>query len=63
MTTPYDIINWIEKHTTLHTTVEVVYVVDGYEVSVLNDRSADIAGPWHGKTVFDALNLAMKEYP
>jgi gamma-glutamyl phosphate reductase len=63
MTTPYDIIQWIEKHTTLHTDVMITYVVDGYDVEVLRDSTYALAGPFNASTVFDALELAMREYP
>lgn len=54
-----DVAAWIEQRTTLHQQVDILYVVDGYEVSIMNDRCRTVAGPWRGETVAEALRLAM----
>ena len=57
------LLSWIEEHSTLHTSVEILYVVDGYEVSVTNDnpRSAlhTHLGPFWGASVKEALTNAL----
>jgi hypothetical protein len=51
---------WIENNTTLHNQVQIIYVVDGYEVSLIKDDVV-IAGPWRGETVFSAIVKGMVE--
>ncbi|OCP21944.1 MULTISPECIES: hypothetical protein [unclassified Ensifer] len=51
-------IDWIEANTTLHRTVEFLYVVDGYECTVCHDDHP-IAGPFKGETLREAVAKAM----
>lgn len=55
---PADVIQWLENNHTLHRKVEALYVVDGYQVEITHD-DVRIAGPWHGKTLFDAYAKGM----
>jgi len=55
--TGQEAIEWIERHTTLHTTVSMLYVVDGYEVTLLWDGNP-ISPVFHGETLLEALNAA-----
>jgi hypothetical protein len=55
------IIDWLQRHTTLHRDVELAYVVDGYEVTITHD-CVPIAGPWRGKDLRSALTLAMANW-
>lgn len=55
--TPEQVLQWIEDHTTLHMTVALLYVVDGYELTLQYDGSPVFA-PFHGETVADAVEAA-----
>lgn len=54
-----DRLGWVERHSTLHTEVQILYVVDGYEVSVEHDSGRRLHGPWHGATLGDAIDAAI----
>lgn len=54
---------WIEEKTTLHHDVLIWYVVDGFEVRIQDDSGPTIAGPFHGATVYEALQKARKAFP
>ena len=47
------LIDWIEANTTLHRTVEFLYVVDGYTCTISHDEFP-IAGPFWGETLREA---------
>jgi hypothetical protein len=51
-------IEWIQEVNTLHRQVEILYVVDGYEVTIEWDGVA-ISPDFHGETVSDAIEKAM----
>ena len=51
--TPEQAIQWIEDHTTLHMSVEFLYVVDGYELTMMYD-SNPVYKPFHGETIVAA---------
>jgi hypothetical protein len=55
-------LQWIEDHLTLHTDVELLYVVDGYQVTLLSTRPGE-AGEreFNGETLRDAIDAAMRE--
>lgn len=63
-TTDQDRLNWIESHTTLHRSVEILYVVDGYEVTV---SDSTFGRAWektfHGPSFREAIDAAMREIP
>jgi hypothetical protein len=55
-------LQWIEDHLTLHTDVEFLYVVDGYQVSLTSTRPGEPREQeFHGETLRDAIDAAMKE--
>jgi HD superfamily phosphohydrolase YqeK len=56
--TDTQVLNFIEKHHTLHTKIDVLYVVDGYEVTLLRDES-QISETFKGDTLRDALGQMM----
>lgn len=51
-------IEWLEQMNTLHRQVDILYVVDGYEVTVTWDDNA-ISDSFHGATVAEAISKAM----
>lgn len=55
-------LQWLEDCHTLHREVEITYVVDGYQVEVVMDTGASVAGPWFGLTLADALDTARQEF-
>lgn len=57
------IAEWIESKSTLHTYVEILYAVTGYEVSVTNDRIGIDDAFAYGDTVEEAFAKIMKECP
>ena len=61
MNTYYDKIEWLQKANTLHRQVDILYVVDGYQVTVLWDESP-ISEAFHGETLDKALEAAMEGF-
>jgi len=57
--TDADRLDWIEQQHTLHKTVEFTYMVMGYEVQLMYDGN-EVGKPFEGKTLRDAIDLAMK---
>jgi hypothetical protein len=53
-----DQIEWLQKVNTLHRQVDILYVVDGYEVTIIWDDNP-ISGGFHGETVAEAISKAM----
>jgi hypothetical protein len=52
-------LDWLESNHTLHRSVEVLYVVDGYEVQLTHDDSP--IGPCHhGETLRQAIDAAIR---
>lgn len=49
---------WLQKVSTLHRQVDILYVVDGYEVTVSWDDNP-ISEAFHGETVAEAISKAM----
>lgn len=60
--TAEEIIQWIEDKNGLHTTVDTLYVVDGYEVCLMRN-DYPYAGPYKADTLIEAFRLAAKENP
>lgn len=55
-------LKWIEKHSTLHTSVDILYVIDGYQVRVTHEGSYTPNGrSFQGETVEEACALAIRE--
>lgn len=61
MSLAQDQIQWIEDVNTLHRQVEILYVVDGYEVTITWDGVA-ISEDFHGETVSEAIAKAMANF-
>ncbi len=58
------IVDWVEAHSRLHETVEILYVVDGYEVQITMDRGpVEVYGPYRGATLREAFAAAMEARP
>lgn len=55
-------LGWIEENSTLHRSVDILYVVDGVEVSILQDGEPT-GQKWHGKTLLDAIAKAAEPSP
>lgn len=54
-------IEWLQKANTLHRQVEILYVVDGYEVTLTWDGHA-ISEDFHGETLGQAIDKAMSAF-
>lgn len=54
-------LQWLEDHLTLHKDVELLYVVDGYQVTLL-DTTPNKPGEQEflGETLRDAIDAAMR---
>lgn len=52
-------LQWLQDHSTLHNFVEILYVVDGYEVSVVDESERVVLGPAHGATLAQAIDAAI----
>lgn len=55
--------DWLEDKHTLHKSVEITYVVDGYDVEMLEQDGARRVGLFHGATLVEAIQNAAKVYP
>lgn len=53
---------WIEQNSTLHRSVDILYVVDGYEVSISHDGEP-LPGTWRGETLLAAVQSASAASP
>ena len=51
-------IEWLESMHTLHYSVSILYVVDGYQIQQCRDGE-EIGEPIHGETLSDAIDLAI----
>jgi hypothetical protein len=52
---------WLQNMHTLHRTVEMLYVVDGYQVTLCWDGTP-ISPDYHGETLALAIDKAMAEF-
>lgn len=53
-------LKWLEDNSTLHKGVEILYVVDGYEVRVMDEDGVTALSPaYHGETLSAAIEAAM----
>lgn len=50
-------LNWLEAMHSLHQSVEILYVVDGYEIQVTHDGNPE-GKPVHGQTLRHAIDAA-----
>ncbi len=56
--TDTDRLNWLEDQHSLHRSVDMLYVVDGYNVTIMHDGNE---GPcFHGATLREAIDNAMR---
>ena len=55
-------LNWMEKNHTLHRCVEILYVVDGYEVQITHD-DFPVGPAYSGETMRAAIDAAMADQP
>jgi hypothetical protein len=51
-------LNWLESAHTLQNNVEILYVVDGYNVDVIHHNGATCHRSLHGATLREALDFA-----
>lgn len=58
-----DHLEWLQDRHSLHQSVEILYTVDGYDVTITWDDEP-YAGPYHGETLAEAIEVAegAKEY-
>lgn len=56
-----EILDWLQRNHTLHYSVELLYVVDGYECTLTNDGNP--VDSYRGDTVREAIAKAMSNYP
>ena len=52
-----ELVDFLEQASGLHTTVEILYVVDGYQVSLCYD--SEPIEQFHGETLREALTQSM----
>lgn len=51
---------WLEANSTLHKSVEILYVVDGYQVQVMHeDGVTELTPAYHGETIREAIDAAI----
>lgn len=55
------IIDWLERVSTLHQQVEILYVVDGYEVQLTYDGEPIFGQKWRGETLREAFEKTLKQ--
>ena len=54
-------LDWLEAKHTLHRSVEIVYVVDGYTVQEVHENYLGLYEPVHGETLRAAIDAAMEK--
>lgn len=57
------ILEWLQRWHTLHYRVEMLYVVDGYEVTITYDDTPVPGCSWKQPTLYDALREAARAQP
>jgi len=58
--TDAQIIDWLERQSTLHRQVDILYVVDGYQVTLMYDGEPVSGKQWHGASLREAITKAAK---
>lgn len=53
-------LDWLEKNSTLHKEIEILYLVDCYEVSTINIRNG-VAESYRNDSIRTAIDSAMKK--
>jgi hypothetical protein len=56
-------LNWYESQHTLHKNPELLYVVDGYEISMMEQDGQKVVAEFFGKSIRDCIDAAMKHRP
>lgn len=56
-------LDWLERNHTLHNSVAILYVVDGYEVQFSTQDGNNLVAETHGGTLRDAIDKCMEEVP
>jgi hypothetical protein len=56
-------LDWLERNHTLHNSVAIVYVVDGYEVQFSTHDGNNLVAETHGETLREAIDKCMEEVP
>lgn len=54
-------LDWLERVHTLHRTIEILYVVDGYKLTYCHDYSPLMS--FEGETVRECIDKAMRMIP
>lgn len=54
---------WLEDKHTLHKSVQILYVVDGYEIHMMENDEQHVVAVFHGHTLLEAITKAAKVYP
>ena len=55
-------LDWLERNHTLHQSVEIIYVVDGYEVQIVDeDGFTNLSPAFHGADLRSAIDSAIAE--
>ena len=53
-------LDWLEANHTLHKSVEILYVVDGYEVTIVDEDGYTVLSPnFHGQNLREAIDKAI----
>jgi len=63
MQTDKERLTWLENQFGLHREVEILYVVDGYEIEFTHDGNSTDGKIYHGKTLRDTIDAAMVAHP
>lgn len=53
-------LDWYQAQHTLHKSLEVLYVVDGYELSVMAEDGERVVATYRGETLRDAIDQAIR---
>lgn len=52
---------WLEDNSTLHKRVEILFVVDGYEVTIMHeDGVTELSPAYRGESLAEAIDEAIK---
>lgn len=53
-------LDWYEAQHTLHKSLEVLYTVDGYELSVMAEDGEKVLATYKGESLRDAIDQAAR---
>lgn len=56
-------LDWLERMHTLHKSVDILYVVDGYEVALMHDSGRQLSEMYHGESLREAIDKIMEKHP